>query len=250
MKLILIDIGNTRTKFVLADAESILDRRQWPTHEIDETSVREVTQLWRDAGATQAVLCSVVPSRNAAFRLVFGEDLLIVSHEIPLGIGIDYPEPSSIGADRLANAAAVAKLYGRPGVAIDFGTAVTFDILSAEANYIGGVIAPGVELMNDYMSERTALLPRVEIIPKPPPVGRSTEGAMQSGAFYGYCGMVRNILQHLLQTFESESVAVVATGGASPMFAEALGIKDVDPDLTLHGLRFIAAANQLFEPIS
>ena len=245
MKLILIDVGNTRSKFVLAEADAIIDRRQWPTHEIDEVSVREVTQSWRDAGAHHAVLCSVVPSRNAAFRLVFGDQLLTVTHDIPLGIGIDYPEPASIGADRLANATALAKLYGRPGVAIDFGTAVTFDILSAEANYIGGVIAPGVEIMNDYMSERTALLPRVEIIPNPPPVGRSTEAAMQSGAFYGYCGMVRNILTELLQSFDTDSVAVVATGGASPMFAKALGIEDVDPDLTLHGLRFIAEANQL-----
>lgn len=243
MNLILIDIGNTRTKFVLASGDGFLDRAHCPTREIDAAKVREITRPWGDQ-ASKVVLCSVVPDQNAAFEKVFGNDLLIVAHDVPLGIGIDYPQPASIGADRLANAAALAQLYGQPGVAVDFGTAVTFDILSSQGNYIGGVIAPGVELMNDYMSERTALLPRVEIIPAPPAIGRSTEGAMQSGAFYGYLGMVRNILAEVLRTFDApEEVTVVATGGASPMFAKALDIP-LEQELVLHGLRFIAEANQ------
>ena len=244
MNLILIDIGNTRTKFVLASSDGFVDRTYCATRAINATKVREITKSWSNL-ASKVVLCSVVPDRNTAFKEVFGNDLLVVAHDVPLGIGIDYPNPASIGADRLANAAAMARLYGQPGVAIDFGTAVTFDILSSEGKYVGGVIAPGVELMNDYMSERAALLPRVEIIPSPPVIGRSTESAMQSGGFHGYLGMVRNILAEVLQTFDApEEVAVIATGGASPMFAKALEIP-VEQELVLYGLRFIAEANQL-----
>ncbi|MFT5188395.1 MAG: type III pantothenate kinase [Verrucomicrobiales bacterium] len=242
MKRILIDVGNTRVKLVFADGGALLEHRHLGTSDIQPMTIREVTKDW-DSQAKQVVLCSVVPARNAAFLEVFGRDLLVVTCDIPLGIGIDYPDPETIGADRLANAAALAKLHGQPGIVVDFGTAVTFDVLSEEGNYCGGVIAPGVELMNDYMSERTALLPRVELIKKPPALGRSTVGAMQAGAYYGYAGMVRRILDELLQTFaEPDAAKIVATGGAGVLFYDELGVETYEPDLTLHGLRFIAEA--------
>ncbi|MCH1503048.1 type III pantothenate kinase [Verrucomicrobiales bacterium] len=240
MKRILIDVGNTRTKLVFADDVRLIERRQLSTDEISRESILEVIGDWASR-ADQVVVCSVVPSRTTALQEVFGEDLLIVSFRVPLGIGIDYPEPETIGADRLANAAALAKLHGQPGIVVDFGTAVTFDVLSVEGNYCGGVIAPGVEMMSDYMSERTALLPRVELIKDPPPFGRSTEEAMQAGAYYGYAGMVRRILDELLATFDQpDEATIVATGGAGELFYDALGVKLYEPDLTLHGLRFIA----------
>ncbi len=240
MKRILIDVGNTLTKLVFAEGAQLLERRQLATAEISRETILEVIGDWKDR-AEQVVLCSVVPRRNAAFQDVFGETLIIVSCHIPLGIGIDYPEPETIGADRLANAAALAKLHGQPGIVVDFGTAVTFDVLSAEGNYCGGVLAPGVEMMNDYMSERTALLPRVELIKDPSPLGRSTEEAMQAGAYYGYAGMVRRILDELLATFaQPDEVTIVATGGAGELFYDTLGAKLYEPDLTIQGLRLIA----------
>ena len=240
MKRILIDVGNTRTKFVFADEANLLDRRQLATDKISRESILALIGDWTGR-ADQVVVCSVVPNRTASFQDVFGEGLIIVSCHIPLGIGIDYPEPETIGADRLANAAALARLHGQPGIVVDFGTAVTFDVLSADGNYCGGVIAPGVEMMNDYMSERTALLPQVELIKDPPPFGRSTEEAMQAGAYYGYAGMVRRILDELLATFDqSDDATIVATGGAGELFYNALGVDLYEPDLTLHGLRFIA----------
>ncbi len=235
---VLVDVGNTRTKLVLSAGERLLERRRVATAELSESYV---AQVMRDWPADEWVLCSVVPGKNAVFSGVLGEDLLIVSSEIPLGVGIDYPDPRSIGADRLANAAALAELYGAPGIVVDFGTAVTFDVLSESGAYCGGVIAPGVEMMNDYMSERTALLPRVELIKSPPVVGRSTVEAMQAGAYYGYAGMVRRILDELLQAFaRPETATIVATGGAGKLFYDELGVENYEPDLTLHGLRFIA----------
>lgn len=240
MKRILIDVGNTRTKLVFADEANLLERRQLATDKISRESILALIGDWTSR-VDQVVVCSVVPNRTASFQEVFGEGLIIVSCHIPLGIGIDYPEPETIGADRLANAAALARLHGQPGIVVDFGTAVTFDVLSADGNYCGGVIAPGVEMMNDYMSERTALLPRVELIKDPPPFGRSTEEAMQAGAYYGYAGMVRRILDELLATFDQPGDAtIVATGGAGELFYDALGVDLYEPDLTLHGLRFIA----------
>lgn len=244
MKRILIDIGNTRTKLVLSEPDGFTLRAQIPSKELTEASVALATEAWNH---DVAVLCSVVPARNEAIRAVFGKQLLEVRHTTPLGIGIDYPAPASIGPDRLANAAGLARLYGCPGIAIDFGTAVTFDIVSPEKNYVGGVIAPGVEMMNDYMSERTALLPRVELIANPPAIGRTTEQAMQSGAYYGYLGMIREILDQVLRTFSSpDEVTIVATGGISTLFAHGLPlVRYTEPDLTLLGLKFIAETNGL-----
>lgn len=240
MTRVLVDVGNTRTKLVLADGETLGERQRWATAEICEDRVRELCRNWK---AKEWVLSSVVPSKNAAFSEVLGDSLIVVSHVIPLGIGIEYPHPETIGADRLANAAALAKLHGAPGIVVDFGTAVTFDVLGENTAYRGGVIAPGVEMMNDYMSERTALLPRVELIKRPPAVGRSTVQAMQAGAYYGYAGMVRRILDELLATFpDPEAATIVATGGAGRLFYDELGVDCYEPDLTLHGLRLIAEA--------
>lgn len=241
MRWILIDIGNTRTKLVLSDEQQFFERHSLPTTAITPEALTAAIASWSHDGA---VVCSVVPERTAAVRLVFKETLLEVTHRTPLGIGIDYPEPESIGPDRLADAAALAHRYGGPSVAIDFGTAVTFDIVSASLNYVGGIIAPGVEMMSDYMNERTALLPRIDLVPEPPIIGKSTVQAMQAGAYYGYVGMIREILRELLAALQVESrdvIPVVATGGMSRFFAAALPeIRHLEPDLTLLGLRLIA----------
>src|SRR5206468_11238115 len=116
---------------------------------------------------------------------------------VDLGVGIDYPNPKTIGADRLANAAAVAALYGCPAIVVDFGTAVTFDIVSARRNYVGGVIAPGLESMTNFLYQRTALLPKLSLKEPRSTVGRSTIEAMRSGAVFGYRGLVREILTRI-----------------------------------------------------
>lgn len=240
---LLVDIGNGRTKFGLANAEEILDRREYPTREISPAAIHEITSGW---SFSRAVLCSVVPKAVPAFQSVFGPDLIELRHDTPMGIGIRYPKPESIGPDRLANAVALAHMHGAPGIVIDFGTAVTFDILSADKHYIGGVIAPGLRLMTDYLHERTALLPRVDLCEPASAIGHSTEQAILAGAAIGYRGMVKGILDALKAELgsSSDTTHIVATGGDAQWITSGIPESiSTDPDLTLHGLRIIGNLN-------
>jgi type III pantothenate kinase len=234
---LLIDIGNGRTKFGLALDGVIQDHRDCATLKATPETISALLQGW---DFDQSVLCSVVPDAVAAFRQVLGPELVELRHDTPKGIGIRYPKPESIGPDRLANAVALAHLHGAPGIVIDFGTAVTFDILSSDHHYIGGVIAPGLRLMTDYLHERTALLPQVELREPDHAIGRSTTEAILSGAAIGYRGMVRGILEALRKELPEGPVHIVATGGDAAWIVSGLN-QDiaVDPDLTLHGLRLV-----------
>src|SRR4029077_3748638 len=149
--------------------------------------------------------------------------VLWLDSTLKLAVGIDYPAPESIGADRLANAAAVAALYGCPAIVVDFGTAVTFDIVSARRNYIGGVIAPGLEAMTNFLYQRTALLPKLSLKEPRRAIGRSTIHAMRSGAIFGYRGLIREILLRIkAERFRGEKVHVIATGGYAELIAAQL----------------------------
>lgn len=235
---LLIDVGNGRTKFGLATRDTILEQRDRGTASLSAARLKEVLAGWH---WRRTVLSSVVPAATETLRAAFGADMIVLRHDIPLGIGIDYPQPASIGADRLANAVALAKLHGAPGVVIDFGTAVTFDIVSEDASYIGGVIAPGLRLMTDYLHERTALLPHVELREPSSAIGRSTEQAILAGAAIGYRGMVRGILHALRgELGHPAELKVIATGGDAAWIASGLPeIAAVEADLTLHGLRLV-----------
>ncbi|MCW0218802.1 MAG: type III pantothenate kinase [Prosthecobacter sp.] len=233
---LLVDVGNGRTKLGLATRDSILDRRELLTRGVTAPFIQETVAGWE---FQKVVLCSVVPAAVAAFREAF-PDLLELRHDTPMGIGIRYPKPESIGADRLANAVALASLHGAPGIVIDFGTAVTFDVLSADRHYIGGVIAPGLRLMTDYLNERTALLPHVELKEPETAIGQSTIGAIQAGAAIGYRGMIKGILEALRKELPAGPLHLVATGGDAGWITAGMA-EDivVDPDLTLHGLRLV-----------
>ncbi len=192
------------------------------------------------------VACSVVPTKNGVVRKAAKRSkILWLTPQLQLGVGIDYPNPKTIGADRLANAAAVADLYGSPAIVVDFGTAVTFDIVSAQRNYIGGVIAPGLESMTTFLYQRTALLPKLSLKEPRSTVGRSTIDAMRSGAVIGYRGLVREIIARIkAERFPREKVHVIATGGYADLIAARLReIDAVHPNLTLEGLRIVANLN-------
>jgi type III pantothenate kinase len=171
--------------------------------------------------------------------------MLWLDWKLKLGVEIDYPKPQSIGADRLANAAAVTALYGFPAIVVDFGTAVTFDIISEYRAYIGGVIAPGLEAMTNFLYQRTALLPRISLKEPLHAIGKSTIEAMRSGAVFGYRGLVREILERIkAEQFARRKVYVVATGGYARLIAQGLPeIGVVHPHLTLEGLRIVANLN-------
>src|SRR5207245_7816814 len=189
----------------------------------------------------RVVVSSVVPAKNSAISAATRKKakVLWLDSKLDLGVGIDYPRPQSIGADRLANAAAVAELLGVPAIVVDFGTAVTFDIVSERRTYIGGVIAPGLEAMTNFLYQRTALLPRLSLKEPHRAVGKSTVEGMRSGAIFGYRGLVREILAQIrAEQFSRKKVVVVATGGYARLIASRLPeVAVVHPQLTLEGLR-------------
>jgi len=188
-----------------------------------------------------------VPTKNPAISKAAHNkaQVLWLNCKLKLGVTIDYPKPESIGADRLANAAAVAELYGWPAIVVDFGTAVTFDVVSEERRYIGGVIAPGLEAMTNFLYERTVLLPRLSLKEPRRAVGKSTVEAMRSGAIFGYRGLVREILTRIkAEKFSRKKIAIVATGGYAAFVASQLPeVAVIHPHLTLEGLRIVGNLN-------
>jgi type III pantothenate kinase len=241
---LLIDISNSFTKLAFATRRRISKPVRIPTERFSSATLqRFVKQRKIDI----FVVCSVVPTKNGVVRKAAKRSkILWLTPRLQLGVGIDYPNPKKIGADRLANAAAVADLYGSPAIVVDFGTAVTFDIVSAQRNYIGGVIAPGLESMTSYLYQRTALLPKLSLKEPRSTVGTSTIDAMRSGAVIGYRGLVREIIARIkAERFPREKVHVIATGGYADLIAARLREIDiVHPNLTLEGLRIVANLNR------
>jgi type III pantothenate kinase len=240
-KILLIDISNSFTKTCLAVGNSISRVKRLPTPSLDAAQLRAVHSPAKLDGV---VLSSVVPEKNSEVYAAFAR-VLEVGAGLDLGVGIDYPSPGRIGADRLANAAACAALHGFPGIVVDFGTAVTFDVISQAGDYIGGVIAPGLNAMTSYLHDRTALLPNIKLREPSSAVGRSTRDAMLSGAVHGYRGLVKEILDQIRsEAFPKKRPRIIATGGDAELIAGRVGLFDiVDPLLTLRGLLVIAQRN-------
>ena len=239
MSWLLIDNSNTRTKIALGGAEGLEDwRAVIATPELSEESLDETLSGVSYDGV---VICSVVPAKREVMAAYFADraPTHFVDQHSPIGMAIDYPNPAGIGADRLANAAGVQR-HGVPVIVVDFGTAVTFDVISSQPAYCGGVIAPGLGAMSGYLPQKTALLKPIELVEPAAAIGKSTEQAMLSGAVHGYRGLVREIIAQVRKELEGE-VRIVATGGDSELIANGLEeIEVVDRHLTLEGLRLIA----------
>jgi type III pantothenate kinase len=183
----------------------------------------------------------VVPKKTELFVRAFGKRLHVLHGKDDIGIPIEFRNRAQVGADRLANAIAARHLYGAPAIVIDFGTAVTFDVIDAAGAYVGGVIAPGLNLMTDYLHERTALLPRVTLREPRQIVAQSTVEAICVGAVLGYRGLIREILAALRKELGARRLHVLATGGQAAFVARGLPeIEAVVPGLTLDGLRIWA----------
>jgi type III pantothenate kinase len=239
MAWLLIDNSNSRTKFRLGDAGGLLE---WnailPTQDLTTGSVESLIDGLDLSGV---VVASVVPEKEMMLRKVFEKQPYhSLTHESPLGYGFDLDAPEQIGHDRLANVVALKQHYGTPSIAIDFGTAVTFSVISAEGNFAGGVIAPGMGCMTEYLSKKTAQLPQVQPEEYASAIGKNTIEALRIGAVAGHRGMVREILREMVLEIGGE-LTVVATGGGATFAAQGLPeISAVDLDLTLEGLRLMA----------
>lgn len=192
-------------------------------------------------------IASVVPSLDHALQELsskyFKRVPIMVGPAIKLGISNLYKNPEEVGADRLVNAVAVHALIGGPAIVVDFGTATTFDCVSARGEYLGGVIAPGLEIANESLVSRTAKLPRVTFEVPTRALGKTTKESLQSGLFWGYIGLVEGILQRLLKEMRGRP-KVVATGGLSPVIGPRIKFTTrILPTLTLDGLRIIWERN-------
>ncbi len=247
--ILLFDIGNTNTHVGLADHRRVLRQADIPTSawragKAAPALVRFVGRRCVDGVALCSVVPQVTPLVKRAARQRWRVPVLELTPETVCGVGIDYPQPASIGPDRLANAVAARHHFGAPVVVVDFGTAVTFDVVDARGNYAGGIIAPGLAAMTDYLHEKTALLPRITIREVRSAVGKSTEHAMLVGAVHGYRGLIRGLLAELRRELKARQLPVVATGGYAKLMASKLPeIARVEPALTLEGLRLVWLAS-------
>ncbi len=245
-----IDVGNTSTTLGVVDGLHVLAHGHVHSgiDAIDEV-LRLINRFQRRHAFEGVILGSVVPATNCRWEKLLkghtGLQPLLLTHTTKLAVGIDYPHPETIGADRLANACAAVIQYGKPAIVADFGTALTFDVVNSKGKYVGGVIAPGLPLMTDYLAERTALLPLISPRGRCDRVGRSTAGAMRIGARIGYRGMIREITEYLRNQPGMEKAVCCATGGFAGWVLEDAGMDyHVDPDLTLKGLGVVYDLNR------
>lgn len=257
--VILIDIGNTSISIGLARSGRICNVSCLSADIRDSKTVRRILlRLSRSRGVKDSALCSVVPSLNAVWirelRRITGLQPLVINHRLHLDVSLNHPEPSTIGADRLANSCAAVSRYGTPVIVVDFGTALTFDVISKNREYLGGVIAPGLPLMTDYLYEKTALLPHLHLQRlksrwktrnKHNVIGKSTIEAMMIGASRGYIGMIKEIVDGLRKELKPDKLRLCATGGYASWALAGSGLKiPVYSNLTLYGISRIYKLNR------
>jgi type III pantothenate kinase len=249
--LLAIDVGNTQTVFGLFDADRLSDQFRVgtdPAHTADELAV--MLRAFVELGALRGiVLSSTVPPLVREYER-FAErwahaELLVLGPGVATGVPIRYDDPREVGPDRIANAVAARERHGAPAIVVDFGTSTNFDVVSAAGEYVGGVLAPGIEISMDALFARAARLTKVPFEPPEHVIGKTTTSALQSGLVYGFAGQVDAIATRIREELEAPAAAVVATGGLADLIApHSQTITAVDPELTLQGLRLVWDRNQ------
>jgi type III pantothenate kinase len=253
--LLAIDIGNTETTIGVFDGEEL--RATWHTATVIHRTADEHAILlsnllnshgFKHSDIKEVSLCSVVPPITSVymdmFKRHFSVSLLVVAAGIKTGVRICMDNPREVGADRIVDAVAAHHLYGGPVIVVDFGTATTFDTVSAKGDYLGGAIAPGMITAAEAMSRETAMLPRVELARPGCVIGTNTIDAMKSGIVFGYVAMVEGMVARIQRDLGTRT-RVIATGGYAGLIArETKVIDEVNHDLTLIGLRLVYRMNQ------
>jgi len=253
--LLLMNINNTNTMLGLYQNEEWIanwriasDRAKLPDeYAMLLKSLFDFEGLyWKNISGV--ALASVVPPLTTSFvemcQRFLNRDPLVVTHDIKTGVKVLTDYPAEVGADRILNALATHRLHGSPAIVVDFGTATTFDAVSAEGDYLGGAIAPGLGIAAEALFSRTANLPRIELVAPPKAIGRNTIHCMQSGLVLGYIGLIEGLVTRIRAELGGQA-KVIGTGGLAPLLAKETNIiETVDQMLTLEGLRLMYELNR------
>ena len=258
--LLTIDVGNTNTVLGIFDGDEVADH--WriatvPGRTADELAVilqglLAQSTLLKEPEVTGIALCSTVPSvlhemREMFLRYYGDVPAVIVESGVKTGVPVRMDNPKEVGSDRIMNAAAAAHLYGGPAVVVDFGTSTNFDAVSERGEFVGGALAPGIEISVDALSRRAAQLLKVELTRPGRVIGRNTVEALQSGIIFGFAGQIEGIASRMareLAPADPDSVTIIATGGLAPLVIDEVGLIDAfEPWLTLIGLRLTFERN-------
>ena len=255
MALFCVDIGNTNVVMGLYAGPDLVAHWRVATdgHRMADEYGMLVLDLLERSGQPPAavegiIIASVVPPVTSLFEKLseryLGHKPLVVDAQVHTGVRILLDNPKEVGTDRVVNAVAAYRRYGGPACVVDLGTATTFDLLSEAGDYLGGAIAPGLGIAAEALTQRTAKLPRIDLVRPPSVIGRNTIQAMQSGLLFGYVGLVEGLVARFRAELGPE-LKVIATGGLAPLLAAETGVfHAIDPWLTLEGLRLVWEMNQ------
>lgn len=255
--LLVIDVGNTNTAIGVYKGDTLVGHWRMSTareRTSDETGMFLISILnhtgIKAEDIKDVMVCSVVPpamhSLINAIKKYFSKTPIVVEAGIKTGINIKYENPREVGADKIVNAVGALKLYGGPVIIVDFGTATTFCAVNSKRDYLGGIICPGIKISAEALFDKASKLPRIEITKPRHIIGRTTVGSMQSGILYGFTGQADYIVNLMKKEMGEDGIKVVATGGMAKLIAsESSTIDDVNPLLTLEGLRAVYEMNSV-----
>lgn len=250
--LLAIDIGNTHTVLGIYDKSKLKEHFRVASNHaltVDECGIL-IKQLFPECQKIKdVIICSVVPPLTPIYeemsKKILRVDPMVVSSNLPLGIKIMYEDPKTVGSDRIANAVAVYEIYGGPAIVVDLGTATTFDVISEKGEYLGGAIAPGIETSSLNLFKRASQLFKVSLEKPKKAIGTNTEESLRSGILFGAVGQIDEIVKRIKQELKHRQLSkkepkIIATGGLASLVArESKTIEQVNPTLTLEGLRRI-----------
>jgi type III pantothenate kinase len=248
--LLTVDVGNTQTHFGTWDDDTLVEHWRFAT--VRDSTADELGAALRNlvelrgvglADLSTSIVSSTVPQLAPEWqemgRRYLGHDMRVVGPGLKIGMPIRIDNPRELGADRLVNAVAAHERLGGPCISVDFGTAITYDVVSALGEYLGGIITPGVEISLDALTERGAKLPKIDLVPPRALIGKSTVDAIRSGIIYGFAGQVDGIIGRLRRELGAETRTIATGGLAEHIVPFTEGIGEVDDLLTLKGLRII-----------